>query len=191
MAKQTPVENILYDCSGLKSRGAKLCHHNRIETAEQLSTYSRFAFRVGGNSRFRHMKKENTKTLDYLEECLKRVNLSFSPESPQAEGRWPGYRIYGRENAKKDLLTTMEKIGKNCSISQIAHYASKMLRDQLEPYEYYNNKPLLDPEKFAHSVFSLKIIEPYFSELVNEGKAEKIETTEKTFYKAKEQKSEK
>jgi len=185
--KQTPIEDILTGSHALKSDARDLFRMHGIKTAEQLATYYPSAFKIGGNSRNPELKEYPGKTvLNYLEKCLKKVGMSFSPEHPQFRA-WGGspHKIYGRENIKDDLLNAMKDLRKDGTVGGITRHAKKALMRQLEPYEIYKGKKLLNAYTFTHSVFSTRTIKPFFEELIDEGKIEKIETTKGTFYRVK------
>ena len=97
MHRHTPIKDILFEKSRLQMKAFILCTHYNIKTAEQLETYNRFAFRTGGSKRkplSAEIKRlSGEKTMDYLEECLSRINLSFAPEPPEAKGRWTPLRF--------------------------------------------------------------------------------------------------
>ena len=194
--KQTPIENILFDFPFLKDFAIALCEKHGIRTAEQLATYNRFAFKIGGNFRnhpkaYKYEPRKITHTISYLKKCLKRIGMEFSPEHPQAESRKGSpHEIYGKENIKTDILNAMRETREYVSMTKtgIARQAKRALIFQLLPYEIYKGRELFDARTFASSVFELRTINPYFDELVEEGKAERFETKKGIFYRTKENK---
>jgi len=190
--KQTPIENILFSSPFLDFAIA-FCEKYGIRTAEQLATYNRFAFKIGGNFRdhpkaYKYEPRKITHTISYLEKCLKRTGMEFSPEHPQSEPRKGSpHEIYGKENIKTDLLNAMRETREYVSMTKtgIARQAKRALIFQLLPYERYKGKELFDARAFASSVFELRTTNSYFDELVDEGKAEKVETEKGVFYRTK------
>ncbi|OGJ19851.1 hypothetical protein A3K73_03730 [Candidatus Pacearchaeota archaeon RBG_13_36_9] len=187
MTKKTPIEDILFKHSLMRKQALTVCRDYGIKTAEELSTYYMSAFRIGGNSRDPRSNKYPGKlVLNYLERCLKKVGLSFSPEHPQFQaGHGTPHIIYGRKNIKDDLLDAMKELRRDATRGGIARHAKKALISQLLPYEKYKGKRLLNAYTFAHSVFDTRTIKPFFEEFIEEGKAEKIETEKGVFYRAK------
>jgi len=190
--KPTPIEDILFGNFYLGLRAIKLCQKHDIRTAEQLATYNRFAFKIGGNFRdnqatYKYEPRTVAHTVNYLEKCLKRAGMSFSPEHPQAKPRKGSpHEIYGRENIKNDILNAMKELREYVSGAGIARHAKRALISQLSPYEEYNWQELFDACTFASSVFGSRTIKPYFDELIKEEKAEKIETEKGVLYRIKE-----
>jgi hypothetical protein len=184
---RTPIEKILIERGRAKVRAVRLLRIHGIKTAEYLTTYSRFAFRIGGNFRtdpFR--KKYMESTLDYLEECLDQAGLSFSPESSYASGRHSQADIYNKENAKNDILKTMNKIGRYATLHKISCEARKALVQQLERWEMYGGEKILDAQSFAASVFASKEIKPLIKELIGSGKVENLGEGNGALYRSKE-----
>ena len=181
MHGNTLIKDILFEKSRLQMKAFILCAHYNIKTAEQLETYNRFAFRTGGSERkplsAEIRRLSGKKTMDYLEECLKRANLSFAPEPPEARGRWTPLMIYGRENAKDSLLKEMQKINDWRKRDSIADLACKNLNDHLEPYGGYDN--------FAKAVFGPTTVWILFKELLKEGRIKKYKGSGKVWYRTK------
>jgi hypothetical protein len=185
--KQIPIEKILFEIDYHRRHARSICSECGIETAQQLATYNRFAFKVEGRRRGIY-KGFSGRTIDYLEECLKRAGMSFAPEPPQAKGYWAPYKIYGAKNTKEDILTTMKKIKTPESLPNIAAKAAFVLRERLMPYEYssapefFQGKRWFNAERFANSVFQQSIVSKYLKELVKEGKVVEWKVSKRTLY---------
>ena len=180
--KETPIEEILFDVDILPKNARHLCRECGIRTAQQLATYNRFAFKIEGQRRGFHTGHTG-RTIDYLEECLKRIGMSFAPEPPQAKGHWAPYRVYGAENAKEDILRAMRVIKHPEFPINIAAKAASALREKLEPYEYesappfFQGKKWFSAKKYADSVFETRRVSACLKELVKEGKVAQWEVT--------------
>lgn len=188
MQVKMPIESIFFEHPSIKKEAIMACSNYEIHTAQELATYYRSAFKIGGNLRIQGFKEyPGKRVLDYLEECLRKKGMSFSPEHPQFRA-WGGspHMIYGEKNIKNDLLRAMKILKKDAKAGGIARHAKRALISQLLPYENYAQSKLVNAYTFASSVFNSGKLRPIFSQLVNEGKAEKIKTEKGVFYRLKE-----
>tara|TARA_Y100000310_G_scaffold334594_1_gene414733 strand:+ start:179 stop:859 length:681 start_codon:yes stop_codon:yes gene_type:complete len=164
MAKQTPIEEIIGDKPYLGARALNFCRKYKIETAEQLATYNRWAFQIMGVA-------TQIATVNYLEECLNKANLSFS-DTPKRHGRQDcGFKIIGKENIKNYILDVMGDVP--YSRTEILRAATKKLEKTLNYYLKrvdYNYVHSEEVRCFTLMAFHYNYAFPLFDELEQEGR---------------------
>lgn len=149
----------------------------KIETAEQLSTYNKFALKVGGNTSKRGLTNNSPLTntqYEFLRKCLKSKGMDFAQEISLK--KTTPYQIVGESNVKDYLLQTLKnqtQPNQYLSSGIIAERAIDRLEGLTGEWRFF------DLVFHNHHVISL------LEKLTKEGKVEKVLGNTTAFYRAK------